>query len=409
MKRILLILLFYLLCNISFSQGWMPVKPNPYNDSYMDFSFPNAQTGYGVAPAFAVIKTTNSGATWTLIANLGFDVQSIYFVNAETGFVAGDYGMIYKTTNGGYNWTEWMSPYSVAYINDIQFTDSNTGYACTRDIIYKTTDQGIIWDTLRTGLNRWMYKISFVNNDLGYVTGDYGMYKTTDGGESWNYVNSIETYYGFVFKNEMTGYVGSGNNIRKTTDGGTNWDTTLSDDTLDVYNIFTKGPDTLYAGTNKGIILKTTNGGLTWEYQDLQLKNSDKKIAGIYFINANTGFCSGGFNDPFFYYTTTGGTVGISNLSSEFPEEFILHQNFPNPFNPETKIRFEIPYAIKKVNTKLVINNSIGQEVRVLVNESLNPGIYEYTFEGRDLPSGVYFYTLSFDGFRETKRMVFVK
>ena len=409
MKRILLILLLCLLCNISFSQGWMPVKPNPYNDSYMDFSFPNAQTGYGVAPAFGVIKTSNSGLTWTLVANLGLDVQSIYFVNAETGFVAGDYGKIFKTTNGGYNWTEWMSPYSGAYINDIQFTDSNTGYACSWNINYKTTDQGKTWDTLGTGISG--YKISFINNDLGYLTGDYGMYKTSDGGESWSYVNSIETDYGFVFVNEMTGYA-DGNytgRIFKTTDGGVNWDTTFNDDTLDVYNISTIGFDTLYAGTNKGIILKSMNGGFTWEYQDLQLNNSDKKIAGIYFINGNTGFCSGGFSDPFFYYTTTGGTVGISSLNNELPEKFILHQNYPNPFNPKTKIKFEIPYITNKSNVKLAISNSIGQEVKELVNEALNPGIYEYTFEGWDLPSGIYFYTLSFDGFRETKRMVFVK
>jgi hypothetical protein len=99
--------------------------------------------------------------------------------------------------------------------------------------------------------------------------------------------------------------------------------------------------------------------------------------------------------------------VNISPISSEIPNTFALKQNYPNPFNPSTKIRFDIPLNEKQV--KLVVFNSIGQEVATLINEQLQPGEYEYTFDASGYSSGVYFYKLQAGSFSETKRMVLIK
>jgi hypothetical protein len=121
-------------------------------------------------------------------------------------------------------------------------------------------------------------------------------------------------------------------------------------------------------------------------------------------------------------YTDSCLIVGIINKNNQIPEQFSLSQNYPNPFNPVTKIRFSIPpYKGGKTavsgrgDVSLVIFDILGREVTTLVNERLNPGVYEVEFNGTNYPSGVYFYKLSVTDeqssvvFTDTKRMVLIK
>lgn len=100
------------------------------------------------------------------------------------------------------------------------------------------------------------------------------------------------------------------------------------------------------------------------------------------------------------------GTININNYTENIPDGFKLYQNFPNPFNPVTKIKFDVP---RNEHVSLTVYNSLGQQVAVLVNQTLQPGSYEYTFNAGGLSSGVYFYSLSSVTFNETKRMLILK
>ncbi|MCX7834349.1 MAG: PQQ-dependent sugar dehydrogenase [Ignavibacteria bacterium] len=111
------------------------------------------------------------------------------------------------------------------------------------------------------------------------------------------------------------------------------------------------------------------------------------------------------------YKFNVSASVGIMNQNSILPDNYYLKQNYPNPFNPTTKIEFGIP---ELTYVKLNIYNSIGQEVKSLVNSSLPSGNYSVLFDGKDnygnnLPSGVYFYSLITNSYSESKRMVLVK
>jgi len=107
-----------------------------------------------------------------------------------------------------------------------------------------------------------------------------------------------------------------------------------------------------------------------------------------------------------------------------FPESFKVFQNYPNPFNPTTKIKFTIPTPpisspLSKGRTKegfvtLKVYDVLGNEIATLVNEEKPAGTYEVEFnshsgEGRNLPSGVYFYRLRAGSFTETKKMLLLK
>ena len=106
------------------------------------------------------------------------------------------------------------------------------------------------------------------------------------------------------------------------------------------------------------------------------------------------------FNGSINYYNLTE-TIEIS-----VPEVFDLAQNYPNPFNPITTIKYSIA---KLAQVKLVVFNSIGEEIITLVNEVKQPGSYSVQFDAMTVSSGVYFYKLIAGDFVSTKKMILIK
>ena len=93
------------------------------------------------------------------------------------------------------------------------------------------------------------------------------------------------------------------------------------------------------------------------------------------------------------------------------PEDYKLYQNYPNPFNLETMIHFDIP-KVEKVVFK--IYNILGQEIRILVNKTLNAGSYEFFWDGRDdsgkqVSSGIYVYRIQAGNFVKARKMILLK
>jgi len=90
------------------------------------------------------------------------------------------------------------------------------------------------------------------------------------------------------------------------------------------------------------------------------------------------------------------------------PNEFTLSQNFPNPFNPNTTIEYKLP---GNGNINLKIYDITGREIATLINEYKNAGSYKvnFTLDGLNLASGVYFYRLAFNGVSETRPMILLK
>lgn len=88
------------------------------------------------------------------------------------------------------------------------------------------------------------------------------------------------------------------------------------------------------------------------------------------------------------------------------PTEYSLSNNYPNPFNPSTVIKYELPLNNM---VSLKIYDILGREVKTLVNEIQNAGSYSVVFNGSTLASGVYIYTLRSGNFSATKKMMVVK
>lgn len=94
------------------------------------------------------------------------------------------------------------------------------------------------------------------------------------------------------------------------------------------------------------------------------------------------------------------------NSTKYIPDQFRLEQNYPNPFNPSTTIRFSIA---EQSPVSLKVYNILGKEIATLVNDIKGVGQYEVNFDGKDLSSGVYFYTLKTNNFTQTRKMILMK
>jgi len=119
------------------------------------------------------------------------------------------------------------------------------------------------------------------------------------------------------------------------------------------------------------------------------------------------------------YETLFGDVVSVDDdQSSELPSKFNLFNNYPNPFNPSTTIKYSIPVESRRgvaPHVMLKVYNILGSEVATLVNKKQKAGNYEVDFNANSLPSGVYFYKLQIyqtglgRSFVESKKMILLK
>ncbi len=135
--------------------------------------------------------------------------------------------------------------------------------------------------------------------------------------------------------------------------------------------------------------------------------NGNPGINGRYWKLLITDTVTGdtGFLKSWCLVITYVGPVGIIQ-TLEIPNYYSLSQNYPNPFNPVTTIKFTLPQS---ENVKLVLFDILGREVKTLVNEFRNQGVYEFSFDASTLSSGAYFYRLDAGEFTATKKMLIIK
>jgi len=110
---------------------------------------------------------------------------------------------------------------------------------------------------------------------------------------------------------------------------------------------------------------------------------------------------------------TTGGrledgpdNINFSNVENELPKEYSLKQNFPNPFNPSTNIQYDLP---KDNFVSIKVYDLLGKEMMSLVNEFKDAGRYIISFNGSNLPSGIYYYKIKAGDFVQVRKMILLK
>jgi len=103
---------------------------------------------------------------------------------------------------------------------------------------------------------------------------------------------------------------------------------------------------------------------------------------------------------------TTKESTGVTGHNLEVPDKFFIGNNYPNPFNPVTNIKFGIP---SRTFVKIRVYNSQGKEIETLLSQYLSSGTYTISWNAERFSSGVYFYGIEADGFKELKKMILIK
>lgn len=122
------------------------------------------------------------------------------------------------------------------------------------------------------------------------------------------------------------------------------------------------------------------------------------------------GFNTGGFGPWSVTWKFSTMIIGIIVISEEVPVEFNLYNNYPNPFNPATTIKFDIPKSENQtLAAKLIVYDVTGREVAEIFSGEVRPGKYEAVWNASGLASGLYFYRLTAGEYTAIKKMVLVK
>lgn len=414
--------------------------------SYVDFV--NDSIFYIVGMNGNIYRTNDAGNNWQkLRKGLEISILDISFINKDTGWILSTGGEIFKTTDGGSNWIRQISDSSYLALKKLFILDENTGYAVGRKIL-KTTNSGNDWNNIYEDGNNYytcffldsakglvagqygkilmttnggnnfitindsggslLVSMFFVNENVGFIGGFGGtLLKTINGGNNWFSIQSIQfndNYIdGIYFWNENDGCIVSFDKIFRTSDGGLNWLNTFTDPFAEWFiDIEFINEQTGIAVSQLGSILTSNDGGNSW------IENRDITVGSLFAICSTSDslvWTSGSEGKILFSTLSSLTSIENNNLNYEI-SSYKLYQNYPNPFNPKTIISFELKSAGLVV---LKVFDSLGREIKTLVNENRLPGKYSIEFENRDLSSGVYIYQLRINNFVDTKKMILIK
>jgi photosystem II stability/assembly factor-like uncharacterized protein len=418
---------------LSWNQVYSAVHNNNFFSGsgmvFMDSNVVVAAISFTLGPTLGdigveIVKSTDGGLSWQLlfIAN-GFGGAESLIRQGNRIFITTTLSGIWYSDDNGSNWNHVASSPS-SFISCIQINSSgdifigrNTA-AGSVDLVFRSSDNGNSWQNLGilSGQSGGNIRAMYIDNqDRIYVAFNLGanvklIYRSTDNGNSWlEFTEGIPSsqlvysltgnpedivfagtqssgvYKGFeVVPVELTSFIATaqGNNVEL------KWET-ASETNSSGFDV-ERCTESL-----KWDKIGFVNGHGTTTEPQFYFFNDESLQSGKYQYRLKQVDYDGSFN----YSETLVVNIGIA-------DKFVLEQNYPNPFNPTTKIRFQIA---DRSFVSLKVFDVLGNEVITPVNEEKPEGKYEISFNGSNLPSGVYFYKLTAGKFSETKKLIMLK
>ena len=291
--------------------------------------------------------------------------------------------------------------------------------------VFKTTDNGTSWQRTQLSTATGDIRILTVhptNKNILYAGGSIKdaskmdapvLFKTTNGGSTWNPVafsasgscaiNAIL----FDPSNANRIYLATTQGVYTTTNGGTTWQSPTTWMSTVCLNADPKVANKVYAGTGIGVYV-TTNGGSTWAPMNNGLLSTNIQCLEV--DPVNNVLYAGTYGSGAFRTSIATGVEEEPNFV-EKPAQFVLLQNFPNPFNASTLISYCLN---RSAAVHLSVVDLRGRTIKILVDAYETNGNKQAVWDGKDgsgkeVPSGIYLCRLATVDRFEIRKMVYQK
>ncbi len=370
-----------------------------------DIVMPSKTCGYVVGAGGTIAKTTDGGLTWAQQSSGTLYMwATVAFTDTLHG-CTGSSNLLRYTTNGG---TSWLTPQTAPShgTKSIAFGSPTVGVAVgTGGQIIRTTDGGANWAMVVSGVSQSLFGVTYADSVNVVAVGNNRIIRSTDGGQSWSIAWSPVSLLWDVMAASQQVIVAVGAKsgrgvVFRSTDRGVQWDSVVAVSSSYLIAVSFCSPDTGFALTWDGGVFRTVNGGSSWD--SLTVMPPGAGVSSIAVSSPLAGMISG---DRGMVYYTSKGFAGVSE-EPRLPNQPVLYQNFPNPFNPSTSIRFDLP---QKAHVLLAVYNLLGQRVVTLLQGEKEAGHHELKFDASRLSSGVYFYRIQAGDFGQTRKFVILR
>jgi photosystem II stability/assembly factor-like uncharacterized protein len=388
-------------------QGW--IQQNSGVPHYLHaLSFPSRDTAWVTTSGPFILRTTNAGQSWEQhsvpVTSAVTSISAIDGMTAWAGGVVGD-GHVYFTKNGGQTWTQEITNLNKYPVEGIIFPTRNTGYGvCGTSILIKTTNGGQDW--IIYGLDSgYLRAVSFIDSMNGMIAADAILYRIINGGPGRKVQTdpsfSRVTFLGCqlvtqniefaVGEERITPFGPYPGIVVRTTNGGKTWDKKMPSGLNDTSGFegvaFTDSLHGTVVGIH-GLIFRTTDGGDTWNKQE---SGVDALLNAIAFADSLTGIIVG--SGGVILHTTN---AGYSWVRQYLPLPLEVRA-IPEPFATKTTLFYSIP---KAASVDLKLYDMLGKEVYHITSDGIqSEGEHSLELHVENLPGGVYYFILTAGGF----------
>jgi photosystem II stability/assembly factor-like uncharacterized protein len=349
----------------------------------------------------------DDGNSWSPIDvnNAGFATTGAVDSHGHI-FLSGWYGIL-RSTDDGLSWT-LLNKLGTDEFKTLHCTDDNVLIgAMNYGEMFESLDEGEHWIKVKSETDKYQWTWLVLMPDGSFVTNRYGkILRSRDKGYTWEETGSMPENYRDLIAGALNGSLlaATSKGLFMSSNWGASWkELKVSQDVPLIDHVLTDEYGSIYAVYNRRIF-QSTNDGTNWT--DVSEGIQADFVSGIRSTSKGYVFATTQSNGLYRTITTVKPRTKPERLPEWSPNEYVLAQNFPNPFNPTTTIAFALPST---AFVSLKIFNSLGQEVAEVVSQELPAGIYSRQWNASGMPSGVYFYRLRAGGYTETKRLVMLR
>lgn len=349
-------------------------------------------------------KSTDAGESWS----------NALRINKKAGNCVDEdetvEGAVPCTGPNGEVYTSWSGPLGIVFdksldggatwLPDDKFvTTQPGGWDYGIPGIYRANGLPVTACDVSSGPYRGNIYINWTDQRNGTLDTDVWLIKSTDGGDTWGTVKRV---------NDDPA-------------GKQQFFTWMTIDQTNGYLYFVYYDRRNYTGNQTDVYMaRSTDGGETFTNFKVS-ESSFTPTSGTFFGDYTNITAHAGRVRPIWarlsgsmsiYCAIVDLITGVTKIESTNPSNFKLHTNYPNPFNPFTKIKFEIPASAANSTVYLKIYDANGKLIEELVNSSLDVGTYEVTWDASGIASGVYYCRLEAgkqNEFKDSIKMLFVK